>query len=249
MLELKKADDPIIDDKETRALLNALLGIWGDGDASFFRSVELELLRLDSFAEMRFSLDLDYSRESYNAAAGHKTDEPSEWREAQGRRIKEALALFQSSFGIVVKQSLLLAIEELARASSRTVTNEVEEKIEAEEKRHERERREDRKEFLAIWGIELRDSGRPEKFPPEYVEQRSIAIIQAIEAGERDRGKVALVFYAECDPTDTVEVVRIAAKYKAVDGPEKRNLRDKYSDLLSEKGLTYEGLRKKARID
>jgi hypothetical protein len=247
MPELKKFDDLVIDDETPRALLHALLGRWGD-DAmrSIVKWVEVELLRLDSAAEMRWRLS--YSSESYNACARHKAEEWSERREAQARRLNEAMAIFQASLEAAVTKSLLLTIGTLTKAASDSVMGEVEEKIKAAEKAAEtRHKRASRRELKAVFNIEQPALGRREKYAPTDVERRSVAIIRAIGAGKKEMGKVALVFYSDIGPADTDAAKKLASTYKDLNGSEKCKARDKYRRLLEGKELTYEGLLKKAK--
>jgi hypothetical protein len=224
MLELKKPEDLVIDDETTRALLSAMLGKWGDDAMRPLEMwIDLELLRLDGFVKGR------YPAETIN----------------EENRLARAKAIFQSSVGEAVRTAMALAIEHLAKAAIDRVESEIEEKARAAKTQHARASHRD---FLKeVFAIDSPPLGRPEKCPRADVERRSIAIIRAIGAGEREMGKVALVFDSDVDPSDTDAAKKLASTYKDLDGEEKRKKRERYRKLLDLKELTYEGLLKKAK--
>jgi len=238
MPELKNADDFIVEDEETRALLAALLCRWGDSQAQpIVRQIEDHLNLSIRHGDVR--LQTKYDRGVYYKATG-KTPSTSftEIWTAHVDLLNRAGAVFQAAVSQAVKRALDKAIDEVAEASSDAVMKELEDKAKAAEVQRKRKSHRDIKELLGV----AKPLGRPEKYTKEYVERRSIEIIRAINAGNRDKGRVAVVFYSAVAHPKSAGRWKLLKMYNDLRTGEQRKELNKFNALLHEKDLIYKHL-------
>src|SRR5262245_288919 len=183
MPKLKKPDDFIIEDEETREWLTALLGRWGDEEARLLVTrLQDCLMRLVGSGELQ--LEMNYSRFSYNSVTKRrKTEKPGDWAAARSRILFGGVEHLQSNIGQTVKTALITSLELVVVNASRARIDELEMRMKAAETRRTREYIRRGREAGGV----AKPFGRPEEYTKGHVEQRSIAIIRAlgIKNGER----------------------------------------------------------------
>lgn len=246
MTESKKPDDFIIDDEVARQLIAVLSGKWGDPQTELFAEAIWDALS-KHINRAEGALHFEYPSEIYNKTTGHKTTLRA-YQAFRAKLIEEAYAIFQSSLAPVIKQALFSTINALVNASSDQVIKPLKERCAKELKQYDTARsREMRKALRQSVGKDIPPLGRRTRYKPGDVERLSIEIIRAIGAKKGDEGKVAAVFYSgDIGNPDSSERGKLLKPYLAQSSDERQKTRSKYSALLKYKGLTFEGLLKKA---
>jgi hypothetical protein len=247
MPKLKKPDDLVIEDRQTRDLLSALLGRWGDLQMQqLVGRIGKRLIEHNEVTDQR--LKSEYWREGYNTGTGLKAAETfNEMREAQLKRLDESAAIVQSLIGPAVNILIDTTIDTLVEAVSKQETKGVEKKIKAAETQYKRKfRKAAREVFDTAVDSHPVNMESHERYSEEFVARQSIEIIQAIGAGKRDKSKVALVFFGEFDLSKPDAREAVWKNYNLLEKRDRDGNLNKYQDLLKSKGLTYEELLEKA---
>lgn len=241
MPALKKDDELIIDDELTRQLLTALLAKWGDPDAEFF--VVWAKKHMDdriSLGDAR--LISKYPRNIYNKATGRKTAET--FREAviaHNNLLNEAKINFQSRINEAISIALLTALREVANLSADAPINRIRDEAETDKRRENTKWNRTTKRHLREALGTARPLGKPTKYTKEQIEKRSLAIIRAINAGARDKGKVALLFYSDFDESATNNRSKLLNQYSNCSSEKRKAYLRRYHELLRGK-FTFEEL-------
>lgn len=247
MPELKKTEDLIIDDEETRTLLKMLLGTWGSPEAQQIDD-QIKTSRsrvIDGTAQLRYG----YPSEIYDQVA-HSGDFAKSYTRAD-----EAEALFKSLLGLKIKKCLLLIINTLGDICSKEQIDLLENELKKAKEQYLRKNNRMFNEIAQSLAVQLtgkpinvvKPLGRRQTFTKQEVKQRSLAIISAINAKKGEMGIVAVTFYGVFDVSNPSKGAEIRKAYRVLNLEGKQKYRSKFANLLKEKNLSYEDLIREAK--
>ena len=253
MPKLKKSDDYIIEDENTRLLLAALLSKWGDEQArSIVEEIKKRLEKIIQEGEARLLSECNkdedsYTRESYNIGTGHKTIETIRERtELRRRQLDEAFSVLQLIFGESIKQSLWETLQGVVQIAGNVPIKAAEKRIRAADAQRKRRSGRRIKEAIgSVFGNE-KHWGRPEIYTKEYVERRSIEIMRYLGADSVTVGRVAVAFYCGLKRFKKGDREKLLQIYEAMDANEHRKLIRRYKKLIKDKELVFENLKARA---